>query len=763
MGTVSVLGGNGQAGSINERTLQQVLNPLDASVTLTRTTSLVLMQALSHLKLKKSHETELSTSILVLMVMLIGQHLSDGPSSSEGDDDREEFSTLYRLGKSLYGDYSRQLDTLIGGYFKSLPMPSFELAVVDATGVRLGPGLTRCLTELGFDELPISIDRLVRCILNDPGTGIAKRLAEPRNEALKALLVSIFTPVGGASSSVVRDAAPSELVLRVRDYAEALASVFREAQGDFAFALFGPWGSGKTTLAGEVKLKLEASEPRGPSARSTYQVVFHNAWKYPARPESWIFAYRSLIERASGSLGFARSMFLALRISMIRKGVWPLVGALFVLALIAVPLKAKVQLAVLGVSIGGFFLCFYVAAVSLRATSKVRDLFVQHLRLAAVDEKLGMLALVGDDVRALIGAWTKPAGTAADPTFPWKLLRFPMGVIIIIAVFWIIGLIGWSTRIDDSWIAQTISLLVPQALWEALRTEIFSERLLPPQAGEWVFFALWCALATAVLFLPWLVTSQRPNRVLMIVDDLDRCAPHEMLDVIEGLRLLVDDPALADRLQLLLLVDEDTLGHAIGLRYKTMVEERAGPDDEDGYKAKRAKARLDVIAEQNEKLFACHLRLSHLSDEDVASVVDGWRRKQGESPIKQQAAPDITQSTSRQPGQLKEYEVNDKGDGSPLRPAQVKPSVSGSELRFTHLELDLLRLFAPVYLRKTDRRASPRAVRLLLFKVQLCRLLLRQQYPDSPEFWSVEAVVQALEQSRSGAMTRDVQIARQII
>src|SRR5205807_103331 len=138
-----------------------------------------------------------------------------------------------------------------------------------------------------------------------------------------------------------------------------------------------------------------------------------------------------------------------------------------------------------------------------------------------------------------------------------------------------------------------------------------------PSTGEVVVLMIWFALRISMIALPWIDKAGRPNRVLLIVDDLDRCSPVEMLDVIEGMKLLVDDAEISRRLQVLMLVDEGVLGHAIANRYKTMIEERGGGDAS----LSGAEARREVIAEQNEKLFACHLRLPRLTDEDVAAVV----------------------------------------------------------------------------------------------------------------------------------------------
>jgi hypothetical protein len=136
-----------------------------------------------------------------------------------------------------------------------------------------------------------------------------------------------------------------------------------------------------------------------------------------------------------------------------------------------------------------------------------------------------------------------------------------------------------------------------------------------PNGADWSIWAVWTLCALLTLILPNLPVSKRPDRLLLVVDDLDRCEPEEMLGVIEEIKLLLDDRQISARLQVVMLVDEQVLNHAIALRYESMISERAAS-------ATQEEARTEVIAEQKEKLFACHLRLPNLSALDVETLVD---------------------------------------------------------------------------------------------------------------------------------------------
>lgn len=805
MATVRVVGLSWDLGRRAEALLQPLSRFIDVpELRLSRTTAYVLLESVRQLHRKQAEKTVLSTSTVFLTTMLIARELARQSPATADDLLNSEMGVLRGWGVLLNGDHSQRLDALVTGFFDSVPAPStdeFETwtADYDVRDLECGPGFRRSLTEAAQAIGTVRIDQLIRRFLDDKGNGLSMRLSQSGDQPLIAALLSPSALPGGRALHMVREADQSELTLRVEDYALAVASVLRSAKGEFTFALFGPWGSGKTTLATLIKPLLENPEEyrRKVSAadelygRRTYQVAFHNAWKYPARPESWIYAYRSLAETANAHLGAGGRFFLALRVSMLRNGCWPLAGALLMLAFAAVPLTAKAQLAALAISFAGFFVCIYLASLTTRVTPKVRELFTRHLRLAPTAEKLGMLALVGDDVRALLEAWTRPLpGDQEDgppDRFPWARLVLPMGALVAVAVVWAIGLFGWPGWSVGSSLMHGLSTVLPQSWVEALQAYLpKGERGSP--LGETLILVGWCLLAFVMVPLPWLMNGRRPNRVLMVVDDLDRCSATEMLDVIEGMKLLVDDPIVNKRLQVLMLVDEAVLGHAIGRRFATMVEERASSSE-----VARSQAQAEVVAEQSEKLFACHLRFAHLSESDVTDlivrlagreieVLRQQRRKQDEarlaahnekkaakseeegSKANQQVVPDGNRAVREEGEGPAGTDNGGAGDRDPS-----KPIFDRSDVRFSAREIELLERLVPDYFRAIGRRPSPRAIRILLFKIQLCRHLLHLRYPArSEEDRSVEAILGAFRQAAKGAGTdpsevATVAIARQVI
>jgi hypothetical protein len=104
--------------------------------------------------------------------------------------------------------------------------------------------------------------------------------------------------------------------------------------------------------------------------------------------------------------------------------------------------------------------------------------------------------------------------------------------------------------------------------------------------------------------------------VLLIVDDLDRCEPAHMSTVIESLKLLVEDHTLQGRVQVVALVEEETLRWAIECRFKGRVADL--PETE------RAQELERLIAEHLQKLFIGHMRLPPLGHDELEEVLDKY-------------------------------------------------------------------------------------------------------------------------------------------
>ena len=859
-----------------------------ADVALSTTFARVLLESTRIASLKTADKDVVSTTTFFLTAALIAGRISEGAADAEMTQLREWGNRLKPLERVLTNWY--------GTYFGSSPTPNLDRAnepesyLVD--GLSLGPGIRQNFATADRSNDLEVLPFLLR-LANDRETGLYGNIREndQRSEILATLrqLPNRPTPPiaidsgaptnssdvpSGRSLEMYREANDRELGLGVADYALALATVLRAATGEFTFALFGRWGSGKTTLTKVLEPLLaepgryqeRAKDASGVYAERRYAVVRHNAWKYRTPPEAWIYVYKSLADAASRDKGWIGRLLLAARKTFQRRGPWPATFALLLLALLLAPFGIKLHLLGVAVSVLGFSTVMHLSSVGASASRRVRELFADYMSVASHDAKLGMLAIIGDDVRTLLAAWTAPlkGDTKGQPGPRTRLGRlfWPLFIIAVTAAAWFAGL-NSPSGLGDTWLIKELPSIVPDAVTEFFKGSVASTGA---SFGDWLLALAWLSLSIILLPLPWLWPSKRPHRVLLIVDDLDRCTPDEMLDVIESMKLLVDDPDIHNRLQILMLVDETVLNHAIALRYRTMIEDRASgmtSTDMDADRIRRA--RNEIIAEQNEKLFACSMRLAPLTETDVVSLVaglanpnvleariaalrkiqddaiDAERKRQerlaearGKLEAAQRAVRDVgaredephvtpnatmprkfgpmrgvidepmvtpgeqervdklnrkidERNAARRSKSATERAREQSGIVEQLRNAQeeyeqleqeatsattdtLAPGSVGfgiKDERFTEAEVAELESQIPDYLRATGRQPSPRAIRVLLFKIQLCRFLLQIRLPNAPRGRrSIRSILNTFEESSKpgeGSRSVEAMIAGQVI
>jgi energy-coupling factor transporter ATP-binding protein EcfA2 len=806
-----------------EYRLGQILTAWDhGELTVSPICAHVILESASALKAKKAAKKVLSSSTVFLTAMIFSARLADEGLPDMDAAEHDEQARLRAWGAALRDDYSEVMDSMVAEFFATRPQPTrsvFEnIASGPPPGIKLGPGLARTL-DAAAGPRALDTPTLLLRLARDEGSEIARRLREKQAQDITALLEAPPSPAvqeiprGWRHTHMFREAEEDELVLGVKDYAMAIATVLRTAKGEFTFALLGRWGSGKTTLTTQLAPLLcdarhyrkaigVSDEIEDSWARRSYRAVKHNAWKYRSPPEAWVYAYKSLADEAARDFGPIGRLLLALRTSVHRRGMWPITGALFMLALLALPLTAKLQLLIFAVSVAGFSAMLYLGAVSTSVSGKVKALFAKHLRLTQVDERLGMLALVGDDVRALLAGWTRGLKEDSDdrqrPDLPPGRLVLPVLAILVVALVWAVGLSWSDLPVPKDSSGKILAELIPHP-WAQAIGPLQNAKPGPASLGQWLVFALWLLLALAMLALPWLALWGRPNRILLVIDDLDRCTASEMLNVIEAMKLLVDDPMVNRRLQVLMLVDESVLNHAIAIRYAAMIKDRAADFEGDAQRTAREMARDEIIAEQNEKLFACHLRLAPMNEKDIEEVVTSLAdRELRESPGERNPAqgpggeggyissdplvqmvgeglvpPQVAARNAE--AEARDWERRQVSDQEVVRDELNEGLGEGSasdledaEVRFTASEIEDLRLQVPAYLKALKRRPSPRAIRILLFKIQLCRLLLQLRYPREPGERTVARILAAFKEASEtpvqvGLERATLAIARQVI
>jgi len=549
-----------------------------------------------------------------------------------------------------------------------------------------------------------------------------------------------FAP--GNHVNVSRRASATETCLNAKQYAHALAKLFRcSDEGEFSLGVFGHWGRGKTFLMEEVEKAINdkkliqqiasnkppqrsPDEPQERILSGKFETVFFSAWRYPSRPEVWVNLYQTIFETLR-STGWCRSIGHVLKVGVARHGIWKLLGIWLALWFTALPKgwflswlskdllfegrifsnswRADVVFAVLILAFGILFIRSFWHTKSA--------LLSQFMKAPDHSEKLGLQATIGKDVRALLTGWVDVDAGMSDKrgafvSIAWPNIKGALGW----CGFWILIGILCGTIIIRADIAVRLSCLFCAAV------------IIP-------------ALAVRIAFG---IASAPPQQLLLVIDDLDRCQFDHLLSVVESIKLLLEDKEISKRVRVAILVEEDVLKHALWHKYMMLTDEDSAKELNTDF------GTAQIIRENCEKLLTAHLRLSALTPDEVEEVVAAFAKVRS-APAKPTSGkptkPEVTAPGGRlNPSTISNSQLRSAMPSTQLpqtktnphtqSEVQSSPSSSGESVRrvVTLDENEKTILIAELKELKMQLKAGlgPRAIRSFLFRYQLARLILEE-------------------------------------
>lgn len=526
----------------------------------------------------------------------------------------------------------------------------------------------RHLTSTGYDVLAEpppkpktdESDRLKKAVeeatAQKPGNGVHQRKAiktptpfEEENESVRI----------GSRVNFSRLASSDEATLGVDNYANVLTKLFRGADDkDFCFGIFGPWGRGKTYLVDRMVQKLRETQPEsGPD----YQIVRFSALKFPSRPEAWVSLYETFYNNMT-SAGSFRSAAYTMLAGIYRHGVARLWMVWLALMLVFMPKywlfgpfnswgNEELLVGAAAAIYGAVF-----ASKFWRSPGRLRR---RYLGGGRGTDKPGLESTVGRDLKALLNGWVQ---------VHLKRARIRRGLLLL-----------WTATLA----------LVGFVVWRNYRNA--------PLA---IFLGVAAVLPTIVVSLAFKRAALSPWRLLLVVDDLDRCQSEHLLAVMESINLLLEDEEIRKRMQVMMLVNEDILKHAIWDKFKNLAYPIIQKEVGTTYEAKK------IVRENFEKMFTAHLRLGPLTATDVMNVVFNFgervdpKRLDFELPVShdEKAASDYSPTT---------HEADENYTITPREKQIILTAILESSAG-GRTEL------------------GPRAVRAIMFRYQLARLLLEE-------------------------------------
>jgi hypothetical protein len=218
------------------------------------------------------------------------------------------------------------------------------------------------------------------------------------------------------------------------------------------------------------------------------------------------------------------------------------------------------------------------------------------------------------------------------------------------------------------------------------------------------------------------VKDFRNKRVILFVDDIDRCHEEQIIKIIDALRVLLEDDEIAKRIVIITAIDERILKRAIQSKYYDLIErdyslkDLSTPANE--LHEKRVIA-ADLIREYMDKLFISGIKLCSLTLSERREVFAAFARSYVQSYM---PADDRIDDTV-------EVEDDDNEILAETNSSQ-NPNISISEgslkLEISKREFDTIESFLQLY-----PSATPRQIKILYYRYQLARNIFNIVFPEN--------------------------------
>ncbi|MDO5976088.1 P-loop NTPase fold protein [Flavivirga jejuensis] len=205
-----------------------------------------------------------------------------------------------------------------------------------------------------------------------------------------------------------------------------------------------------------------------------------------------------------------------------------------------------------------------------------------------------------------------------------------------------------------------------------------------------------------VLIKHWLDSNEgKKKRLLLFVDDIDRCKEEKILQIIDALRVMLDDEDLIERIIILVAVDEFLLERAIEYKYKDF-----------GFINNSSSKNL--IEEYMDKLFIGGIKLPKLNEKEQAIILQTYA-------INNKILEHV-ENTQQEPFEEDEIETSSFDEKS--HEIIIFPDVITSDQIETQNEFFLLKkelTLLEKYSKTISENITPRQLRIYMYRYLLAK------------------------------------------
>ena len=217
------------------------------------------------------------------------------------------------------------------------------------------------------------------------------------------------------------------------------------------------------------------------------------------------------------------------------------------------------------------------------------------------------------------------------------------------------------------------------------------------------------------------------KRVLLVVDDIDRCSEDRLIQIIDSLRVMLEDEKISNRVVVLTAVDENVLKRAIKWKYHPLLET--------DYELKQsADKKLDVAIkltrEYMDKLFLSAIKLGTLTRNERIEIFQEFVKDKVDSESSEEKVPPEKNSegTSKASIDEKSSQVSpterEKMVETPEENSETTEEKSTVINIMNDYEISFAELKELKSLLNRYRNATPRQIRIFYYRYLLARNLL---------------------------------------
>ena len=202
------------------------------------------------------------------------------------------------------------------------------------------------------------------------------------------------------------------------------------------------------------------------------------------------------------------------------------------------------------------------------------------------------------------------------------------------------------------------------------------------------------------------------RRILLFVDDLDRCSENQIIEIIDSLRVILDDQLITKHILILVALDEKKLEKAISKKYENLFSDEELPE---------------IVAEYMDKLFISAIKLFPISFDDRAEFV---KKLAEQINLEDSQEKGLTTKTVSSPRPTQETDSNVEPEGSsnlsqaaPISTPSSSPASAAEVQRSSKNLEDGEVTMLQEKIKLANKELTPRQIRILIYRYLLARNL----------------------------------------